>query len=103
MDIPLGGEEAVDVDLQQQRLTETSNEAETFLKRHRTAKIVVIIDTHCLDENGAFVYTGHSPDTYKACLLPEVSGVKLQRIHSLKHGLSTDAPIDSKQSAEVPV
>lgn len=43
-----------------------------FFKRHPTAKIVIIVDTHCLD-NGAFVYEGHSPETFKACGLDEVS------------------------------
>ena len=46
--------------------------AEEFLKAHRTAKIVVVIDTHCLD-NRYFVYTGDSADEYKACSLKEVS------------------------------
>ena len=44
----------------------------TFLQEHPMAKIVVIIDTHCL-ENGAFVYTGSSPGTYEACSLKTVS------------------------------
>ena len=47
--------------------------AQAFLARYPTAKIVVVVDTHCLDSNGAFVYTGDSPDTYLACVLPTVS------------------------------
>ena len=46
--------------------------AERFLKTHGTAKIIFIVDTHCLD-NGYFVYTGANPETYKACSLIEVS------------------------------
>lgn len=50
----------------------TKKQISDFLGRHPTAKIVLIVDTHCLD-NGAFVYEGHSPETYKGCRLEEVS------------------------------
>jgi len=46
--------------------------AEKFLSSHLTAKIVVVVDTHCLD-NGFLVYTGASTESYKACTLKEVS------------------------------
>ncbi|KAF9642992.1 hypothetical protein BDM02DRAFT_3192357 [Thelephora ganbajun] len=46
-------------------------EAKAFLARHSVAKIVIIIDTHCL-ENGAFVWTGDSPENYQACTLQEI-------------------------------
>jgi len=46
--------------------------AEAFLKQHSTAKIVFIVNTHCLPD-GFFVYLGDSPDTYKSCSLLEVS------------------------------
>jgi len=46
--------------------------AENFLKKHKAAKIIVIVDTHCL-ENGYFVWTGDSPQDYRACSLLEVS------------------------------
>src|ERR1700753_3911595 len=42
-----------------------------FLKTYSTAKIVVVIETHCI-ENGRFVWRGHSPTTYEACSLFEV-------------------------------
>ena len=42
-----------------------------FLKKHITAKILFIVDTHSLD-NGHFVYAGDLPMTYKACSLLEV-------------------------------
>jgi hypothetical protein len=73
MNIALGG----DPD-QGQRDSELEEEPDAagnvarFLKDHKTAKIVVIVDTHCLN-NGAFVYTGNSPDSYLGCMLPEVS------------------------------
>jgi hypothetical protein len=44
-----------------------------FLDCHPTAKIVVIIDTHCLEETGGFIYKGNTPDTYEACSMEEVS------------------------------
>lgn len=46
-------------------------EIEDFLNYYPTAKIVVVIETHCL-ENGRFVWTGESPTTYEACSLLEV-------------------------------
>lgn len=52
--------------------------AQKFLDEHNTAKIVFIVDTHCL-ENGFFVYQGDSPNTYNACSLLEVS---LPCVHS---------------------
>ena len=53
--------------------------ANTFLEEHPAAKIVVVIDTHCL-ENGAFVYEGHSSPTYEACELKAVSSF-MSRVH----------------------
>ena len=52
----------------------TAKEARLFFKQHLTAKIVVIVDTHTLD-NGAFVYSGSSPETFQTCRLLEVSKV----------------------------
>jgi hypothetical protein len=46
-------------------------EAERFLKRFPTAKIVIILDTHSV-ENGAFVWSGSSPETYRTCYMLEV-------------------------------
>ena len=45
--------------------------AEGFLKAHPMAKIIVIIDTHCLD-NGTFVWKGATPTEYTSCTLLEV-------------------------------
>lgn len=47
--------------------------AELFIKRYDTAKILIIIDTHCGD-NGRFMYAGddEKKTEYKACSLPEV-------------------------------
>ena len=48
------------------------NMAGEFLEKHETAKVIMVIDTHCL-ENGFFVYTGASAESYKACSLKEAS------------------------------
>lgn len=44
----------------------------TFLGTHETAKIVVVIDTHCAD-NGFPMYAGNDSMSYQACSLFEVS------------------------------
>lgn len=44
----------------------------TFLQKYNTAKIIFVLDTHCGD-NGRFVYTGTTPETYAACSLIEVT------------------------------
>lgn len=48
--------------------------AEKFLGDHQTAKIVMIIDTHSAD-NGYFIWTGDTAESYRACSLLEVSNV----------------------------
>lgn len=78
MNIPLGGNDGdkpeligkVDPDVEE--LQDPVATAKDFLTKHGMAKIVVVIDTHCI-ENGAFVYTGNSAATYEACTLNEVS------------------------------
>lgn len=45
--------------------------AEAFVAAHPSAKLVFIIDTHCL-ENGHFVWTGKTPQDLSACELIEV-------------------------------
>jgi hypothetical protein len=45
--------------------------AVNFMKDYVTAKIIVIVQTHCL-ESGAFVRKGDSPATYQGCSLLEV-------------------------------
>ena len=46
--------------------------AEEFLRNHKSAKIVVAIDTHSAD-NGYFIWTGSDAETYRACSLLEVT------------------------------
>jgi len=56
------------------KVTNNTKTAEGFLKAHRTAKIVIVIDTHCI-ENGFFIYKGDSPENYAACSLLEVNAL----------------------------
>ena len=56
--------------------------AEEFLLNHKSVKIVVAIDTHSAD-NGYFVWTGSTADTYHACSLLEVTmfaGISIQTL-----------------------
>jgi len=47
------------------------DEVDKFLAYYPTAKIIIVLETHCL-KNGRFVWTGESPDSYQACSLLEV-------------------------------
>lgn len=82
MNIPLGGSKDGQAEVVGrdgsgvEELSDPIATAKEFLMVHKLAKIVVVIDTHCLD-NGAFVYTGDSPSTYQACSLDEVSSFRL--------------------------
>jgi hypothetical protein len=51
--------------------------ADAFLKRHPTAKIIVIVDTHCLAETGFFIWGGTDAASYKASCLEDVCTVWL--------------------------
>ena len=48
-----------------------------FLTRHKTAKIVVIVDTHCLAEDGRFIWRRNKDESFEACTMKEVSRVLL--------------------------
>lgn len=48
-----------------------------FLARHPTAKIIIVLDTHCLGENGAFIWKGHSAETYLFCRMKEVCYISI--------------------------
>ena len=81
LDIPLGGDRANDVHPDEVSSNDPVKDVRAFMRKNTSAKIVVVIDTHCLD-NGAFVYTGNSPDTYQGCLLPEVSAFDSRCVRS---------------------
>jgi hypothetical protein len=53
---------------------DASERAETFLEVHPTAKIIVVIDTHSLD-NGFLLWRGTAASNYQACSLLEVGAV----------------------------
>ena len=48
-------------------------DVDRILKTYETAKIVIILDTHC-ELNGRFIYAGSQSDpaSYEACSLKEV-------------------------------
>lgn len=57
--------------------TDTPETAGTFLMDHPTAKIIVVIDTHCID-NGFLLWRGTTAENLLACSLSEVSTVNYQ-------------------------
>ena len=52
--------------------TSSRRNIKPFLSNNPTAKILVLVDTHCLEETGAFVWKGTDEPTYEACYLQEV-------------------------------
>ena len=62
--------------------------AMAFLEARPMARIVVVIDTHCLD-NGFFVYVGTDPVSLRGCSLLEVCFPIAPAIHTLL------APLDA--------
>ena len=54
------------------QLVDPVGEVRDFLSKHPMAKIIVVVDTHCL-ENRSFVWKGDTPMSYQGCLLLEVS------------------------------
>ena len=46
--------------------------AGAFLKKHETAKIIVSIDTHCIEENGLLVWSDDNPDKLGVCSMKAV-------------------------------
>lgn len=79
-------------DLPRPRRNEAStatDQVTEFLIKYPTAKIVIVVEMHCL-ENGRFVWKGQSPTTYEACSLLEVCLPYISRF-PLSHA-STDCP-----------
>lgn len=51
-------------------------EVSTFLDKHPTAKIIVIVDTHCLQETSMFIWKGSSEaGDLDSCTLLGVCGI----------------------------
>lgn len=61
----------------QQKLPETFPEIDNFMIQHPSAKIVLVVDTHCLQDSGAFICSGDGPKSYAPCTLWEVSALRL--------------------------
>ena len=49
--------------------------AGAFLKEHETAKIIISIDTHCLEENGLLIYSDKNTNDLRPCTLETVGFV----------------------------
>jgi len=75
IDIRLGGEEGKRREEPHEGFEycdeESSEAARKFLKAHKHAKIIVVIDAHCL-EDGLFIWKGHDQVSYETCTLWEV-------------------------------
>lgn len=46
-------------------------DAAAFLEQHATAKIVVVLDTHCIEDDGRFIWGGDKAN-YQTCRMEEV-------------------------------
>ena len=73
LEVVLDGSDTGTVDYQPSAGRQNAAAAGKFLSSRKTAKIVVVIDTHCLEETGAFVWCGKTPTDYQACRLDRVS------------------------------
>jgi len=48
-----------------------AGDAKRFMVRHPSAKVVFIVNTHCLP-SGFFIWKGDGPESYEGCSLLEV-------------------------------
>ena len=67
-----------EVDETHEELIDPTVQARDFLAENPMAKILVVLDTHSM-ENGSFVWKGNSPPSYEGCSLLEVSLHLFQR------------------------
>ena len=72
LEVHLDGSQHGGVNIKPETGRISANEAGIFLSIHHTAKIMIIIDMHYM-ENGAFVWVGNDPVSYQACFMPLVS------------------------------
>ena len=56
-----------------------------FLDVHPFAKIIIIINTHSLDETGAFVWGGTTPADFKTCYMHPVCVPTIHAIQDLTY------------------
>ena len=77
----------------EKRGARTDDRLNAFLMNHPTAKIIIIVNTHSLDESGAFVWGGTNPRNYLTCYMFEV-GVPLYPTWPM---LTSDTHIDTQR------
>ena len=94
MDVSLHGTEAdladAESEVTREEVLDAIAEAKDFLARYTTAKIIVVIDTHCV-ENGAFLWTGDSSVTFQSCSLLEAGLLRIA-LRWPQADTSTDTP-----------
>ena len=76
--------------------------AVSFLAENPTAKIIVVVDTHCLD-NGKFVWMGANTNNYQACDMDEVSVIYPYTITLLSHPFEDNQGLHPQAGPEVHV
>lgn len=67
VNIPLDG--TYNTRRMKERVNQPHRDVDDFLKAYPTAKIVVVIDTHCFQENGLFVWSDKGSSRDNGCLL----------------------------------
>ena len=80
-----------EVDETHEELMDPAVQARDFLAKNPMAKILVVLDTHSM-ENGSFVWKGNTPPSYEGCSLQEVSLHLFQRIAYL-HATRSSASV----------
>lgn len=53
------------------------SDVDKFLVDNKTAKIIVVIDTHCMEESGSFVCSGGGDEQLVGCTLHQVCDCQL--------------------------
>ena len=83
VDPPLDGSAVTEENkhLAEKKSRPPSDAAGAFLDQHKTAKIVMVLDTHCPNETGGFVYRS-GPEKYGAYNLEEASDRVMTRSYA---------------------
>jgi hypothetical protein len=80
LDITLDGSDTGRINKQKRGYKVDATQAVKFLDRNSTAKIVVIVDTHCMQDSGLFVWGGKRGEASLACHLITVCVMSLRTI-----------------------
>jgi hypothetical protein len=110
LDVPLDGsmmamERRVDT---RHNLGRILQRAIDFLGQHQTAKVVVVVDTHCLDESGLFVWGGglKAGDLQACCMedvcIAQILSIVLAILHA-RRSSRLAFPYRSASSCALPV